>query len=234
MHLNKLMKICCINLTQTQTSFSLTDMNFQTEVFTKVKCSRSEMQTENNLKHSRSERGTEYRNGTMEPYMRDSGMTTKRVVKARSGMLKETYMWVSFKTIKLMALENILTSTGANILASGSMMFKRARVKKCGQMERSIKVITKMVKNMDTVSISGQMVVNSLEIGKTTKSQGLESTTGVMAEFMKATGKKTKCTDRVFIDGPTAECTTEIMSTTKKKAMVNTLTLTDDATKEIG
>ena len=62
---------------------------------------------------------TASRSGTMERCMKGSGLKTKHLVEVLFGMLKETYMLVSFSKTKPTVLESILMSTEADTQVSG-------------------------------------------------------------------------------------------------------------------
>lgn len=87
---------------------------------------------------------------------------------------------------------------------------------------------------MVTVSIIGQMEVNSKEIGKKTKLQDLAFISGKMAEYTKVTGNKIICTDKVFTNGRMVENMKEVIQTIRKKDMEFTPILTGAATEVIG
>jgi hypothetical protein len=101
--------------------------------------------------------------------MKEAGLITKLAGKALSGMLKETFTLEIFSMIRQTVSEYTLIKTEAGILATGSMMFKKATGKKCGQMEPSTKESIVMVKSMAMAYTPGVMAASSTETGKKTK-----------------------------------------------------------------
>ena len=81
------------------------------------------------------------------------------------------------------------------------------KVLKPGQMALATKVTTSLARRVVKVFITGVMVQNSMEIGKTTQSADVESTNGKMEDSMLATGKTTAWMVMVFIPGLMAEAT---------------------------
>mgnify|MGYP004110524867 CR=1 FL=1 len=77
---------------------------------------------------------TESKNGLMEQYMKESGLTTKLKEKEHFGMLKETFTQDNSKLIKLMALVFIHMLMVQDMKETGLMMSKRVKARKLGSM----------------------------------------------------------------------------------------------------
>ena len=84
-----------------------------------------------------------FRNGSMAPFTRESGSTTKLRVKVLSGMPKVTFTLVSSRPTKLMDLVSILMLTAPDTRANGSTTCNRARVRRPGWMVQSTLESTK-------------------------------------------------------------------------------------------
>jgi len=166
--------------------------------------------------------------------MKVPGSITKLAEEVLSGMQREISMLENSKMIKLMDLASTLMSMEADTLASGLMMFKKEKVKKCGLMAPSTKASIRMERSMAMASTCGEMEASSTEIGKTIRLLGTESTTGMTEESTKGIGWRTKCMDKVSTSGQMAGCMKATMLMTRKKAMGSTPTLMVDATKDSG
>lgn len=114
------------------------------------------------------------------------------------------------------------------------MMSRKAMVKRNGLMEPSMLEPTSMVKNMATVSTNGPTVAYTVAIGTTTRLVDTVNISGMMVVNTKVIGLKTTWKAREFTPGLTVECMRETMSMTKRKAMVLTLTPMADHTKASG
>jgi len=101
--------------------------------------------------------------------MKVNGPRTKQNEKENFGTLMEIYLKEPGLMIKLMVMVVIFTQMVLNMKANGKMIYKRAMVLRIGQMDRDMKDIISVVKNMVTEHINGVMVRNLLVIGMTTK-----------------------------------------------------------------
>lgn len=85
-----------------------------------------------------------FKSGSMEPFMRAIGSTTKLKAKEHSGTQKEISISATSRLIKLADMVFTLMSTVADTKENGSMMFSKAKEKKPGLMEPNMWVIIKM------------------------------------------------------------------------------------------
>ena len=136
------------------------------EAFTKAKCWSLMM---GRVKNKSSGRDMGFRNGMMARYMKVNGMKIKPMAEALFGMQKVTSTSVNSETTKQTDLVSTLMLMAADILAPGSMMYRRAKGRRCGPMARIIRASIKMAKSMGMGFIFGGMAVNSMAIGKITK-----------------------------------------------------------------
>ena len=84
-----------------------------------------------------SDMATVFSTGLMERTTKVNGTSTKRKVRAHSGMLRVTYTKASSRMTWQMDMASIRTSTDQSIKESSRMMFRKAMVKKSGLTEPS-------------------------------------------------------------------------------------------------
>ena len=77
--------------------------------------------------------------------MKESGETTKQMVKVNSGMQTEMFMKVNGTTIRLTDMDYIFISMVQNMKVNGKMISKMAGELKAGLMEANMKDNTRKV-----------------------------------------------------------------------------------------
>ena len=102
-----------------------------------------------------------FKNGQMEPGMRDNGKITKHTDLESSGMLMGTSLKVSGRTTRQMARGLIRISMVRSTKVTGKMICKMDLELKPGQMDPNMKEITRVERNTDMVPMSGWMAANT-------------------------------------------------------------------------
>jgi len=103
--------------------------------------------------------------GLMEPSMKDTGLPIKLKEREPFGMLKEMFIQVTLRMIKLMGTGLTLMSTAQNMKGTGRMTCKMDMAVKYGQMVPSIQGTTKKAGSMDMGYMNGSMKANTKAIG---------------------------------------------------------------------
>lgn len=105
------------------------------------------------------EMATAYRFGVMVPVMRGFGQTTRQMGRVNSTMLVVTYSKGSGKTINLTDTGSTYIKTVLSTREYGKMICNMVTVRSDGLMGLVMRAFTSLEKNVERVSIFGQMVV---------------------------------------------------------------------------
>lgn len=108
---------------------------------------------------------TAYRFGMMVPVMRGFGQTTRRTGRVNSTMLVETYSKESGRTINPTDTGSTSIKTVLSTREYGKMICNMVTVRRDGLMGLVMRASTSWGKNVERVSIFGQMVVGMKVIG---------------------------------------------------------------------
>lgn len=107
----------------------------------------------------------EFRAGPTEHAMRGSGVRTKLMARASSGMWMEMCSTVSGRMTRRTAMESTLIKMELNIKDIGRMTCRMAGVSRHGQMAPSTKDTTKKVRSMGMAPTPGMMGLAMWETG---------------------------------------------------------------------
>ena len=119
-----------------------------------------------------------------EMFTKETGLTTKHMVRENTSMLKVP----PTKEV-------------------GTKISKKDKAERSGQMDHTMKVRISEVRSMGKASFSGQMEQNIMDNGKITKCMDRENSNGQMVVLIKGTTQMIRSMDRGFILGLMEECT---------------------------
>jgi hypothetical protein len=120
------------------------------------------------------------RSGKMEPSMKATGSSTRRVAGASSGTLMATFSRENGSMIKLMDMEFTFIKMALNTRATGKTIFSMVTEKKYGQIAQNMKAIIKRVKSMVEDSIYGKTGQCTTVTGTRTELKDMANTNGKM------------------------------------------------------